>query len=131
MDGYTPASSPTTEMRAAQPPRRGTLELMSMAVVVGLILGSVVTGAALYKHGVRCTVSARQAGLSVLTDGRDSGTRTSEGDVELRLPPGRHTVALRGGGGAMLGEQQVEVASGQSCEMRFPRAGDEASGSTR
>jgi protein phosphatase len=127
MEGFTPAGTPTTELRQlVTPQRRTTVEMMAMAVVIGLILGSVVTGAALYKHGVRCTLNAQKAGLTVLTDGRDSGARTSEGNLSLRLQPGHHTVGLRAGAGPTVGEQQVEVAAGQSCELRF---GDDSSGS--
>jgi PPM family protein phosphatase len=126
-DGYTPLAPPTTQMRATQPlPRRSTAELMSMAVIVGLVLGSLVTGAALYKHGVRCTLSARQPGLTVVTDGHDSGARTAEGELHLRLAPGRHTVALRGGGGGIVAEQSVDVAAGEQCSLEF---GDEPSSS--
>jgi serine/threonine protein phosphatase PrpC len=130
MDGFAPALTPTTELRSGAAPRRTTVEMMAMAVIVGLILGSIVTGAALYKHGVRCTLNAQKAGLTVLTDGRDSGARTAEGNLSLRLTPGHHTVGLRAGAGPTVGEQQVEVSAGQSCELRF---GDEspASGSTR
>jgi hypothetical protein len=93
---------------------------MSMAVIIGLILGSVVTGAALYRHGVRCHVAARQSGLTVLTDGHDSGARTSDGQIDLRLPPGRHTVALRGGSGqGPLSERTIDVAPGEACEVSF------------
>jgi protein phosphatase len=125
-EGFTPAGTTASEARVlVVPQRRTTVEMMAMAVVVGLILGSVVTGAALYKHGVRCTLSAQKAGLTVLTDGRDSGARTSEAPLSLRLSPGRHTVGLRAGAGPTVGEQQIDVAAGQSCELRF---GDEASG---
>jgi protein phosphatase len=125
MDGFAAVDTlpiDRTEPRAlfaASPRRRPTLELMSMAIVIGLILGGLVTGLALYRHGVRCHVAAHQPGLTVVTDGRDSGARTSEGVVEVRLPPGRHTVALRGQGAASLGEQQVDVAAGQLCEVSF------------
>jgi protein phosphatase len=127
-DGFTPAATPVTELRHPHATRRSTAEMMSMAVIVGLILGSVITGAALYKHGVRCTLNAQKAGLIVVTDGHDSGARTSEGNLSLRLMPGRHTVALRVGGGPTVSEQQVEVASDRSCDLRF---GDEGSGSSR
>jgi hypothetical protein len=122
-DGFgPPTASPTTEHRIVQPavsPRRPTMELMSMAVIIGLILGSIVTGAALYRHGVRCRVQARTAGLTVLTDGHDSGARTSEGAVELRLPPGKHTVALRAAGSGSFGDREVQVEPGQACEVSF------------
>ena len=124
MDGFAAVDAlpVTTEHRALPPPapaRRPTLELMSMAVVIGLILGGLVTGLALYRHGVRCRVAAHQPGLAVVTDGHDSGARTSEGVVEVRLRPGRHTVALRGQGAAAVREQQVQVTAGQLCEVSF------------
>src|SRR6185312_1809971 len=124
-DGFTPASptNPTTEHRvvashqaSTHAARKPTMELMSMAVVVGLILGSIVTGAALYKHGVRCSVAARTPGLAVMFDGRDTGARTSNGAVELRLPPGRHVMSLRAQGAPPFGDRQVQVEAGQACE---------------
>jgi hypothetical protein len=92
---------------------------MSMAVVVGLILGGIVTGVALYRHGVHCQVAARQPGLAVLSDGRDTGARTGEGAIELRLPPGRHLMSLRAQGTAPFGEREVRAESGQLCEVSF------------
>jgi serine/threonine protein phosphatase PrpC len=119
----TPPPSPTGEQRIMHhaQPRRATAELMSMAIVVGLILGSMVTGAMLYRHGVRCRVDAHQSGLAVLTDGHDSGARTADGAVELRLSPGHHIVALRGGNGAMapFNARVVDVVSGEACEVSF------------
>ena len=102
-------------------PRRATAELMSMAVIVGLILGSLVTGALLYRRGVHCRVEAHQAGLAVLTDGHDSGARTSDGSIEMRLSPGRHIVTLRSRDGAMapFDARVVEAASGETCEVSF------------
>ena len=124
IDGFGPPSSssmPTSEHRVitAASSRRPTSELMSMAVIIGLILGAIVTGAALYRHGVRCRVAARQAGLTVMTDGHDSGARTGEGPVELRLPPGKHTLALRAQGGPAVGDRELEVTAGQSCDVSF------------
>jgi hypothetical protein len=81
-------------------------------------IGSVLTGAALYRHGVRCSVVAPQAGLVVLTDGRDSGARTCNGAAQLRLPPGRHLVSLAGGGG-LAQERPVEVVEGSTCAVSF------------
>jgi serine/threonine protein phosphatase PrpC len=130
-DGFgPPASSPTVEHRvvtlpssAAEAARKPTMELMSMAVVIGLILGSIVTGAALYRHGVRCRVAARQPGLAVLLDGRDTGVHTSaaagEGAIELRLPPGRHVMSLRAQGTPPFADREVQVERGQMCEVSF------------
>jgi hypothetical protein len=126
-DGFGPPTSlPTNEHRviashqaSTRAARKPTMELMSMAVVVGLILGSIVTGAALYRHGVRCHVSARAPGLAVMSDGRDTGARTSEGSVELRLPPGRHLMSLRAQGAPPVGEHEVQVEPGQTCEVSF------------
>jgi hypothetical protein len=56
----------------------------------------------------------------VLTDGHDSGARTGDGQIEMRLPPGRHTLAVRAGGTmAALGERTVEVQAGEACEVSF------------
>ena len=127
-DGFTPASptNPTTEHRvvashqaSTHAARKPTMELMSMAVVVGLILGSIVTGAALYRHGVRCHVASHVAGLAVMSDGHDTGARTQEGAIELRLPPGRHLLSLRAVGSPPLGEHEVQVEAGQACEVSF------------
>ncbi len=125
-DGFAPPSMPTTEHRVVASPsasahaaRKPTMELMSMAVVIGLILGSIVTGAALYRHGVRCRVAARQPGLAVLSDGHDTGARTSEGAVELRLPPGHHRMSLRAPGAPSFADREVQVESGQLCEVSF------------
>jgi hypothetical protein len=127
-DGFGPPamSLPTTEHRviasqtaSTHAARKPTMELMSMAVVVGLILGSIVTGAALYRHGVRCNVAARTPGLAVMSDGRDTGARTSEGSIELRLPPGRHVMSLRAQGSQPFGDREVQVESGQACEVSF------------
>jgi protein phosphatase len=107
------------EVEEEEPPARGTLELVAMAVVVGLIAGSFATGAALYKQAVTCRLEARTAGWSVLNDGRDTGLRTVEGEVELRLRPGRHTLALAGPG-APNGTQDVEVVRGAECAIQIP-----------
>ena len=93
-----------------------------MAVVIGLILGGIVTGAALYRHGVRCRVAARQPGLAVLADGRDTGARTGEGSIELRLPPGRHIMSLRARGAPPFADREVQVEPGQMCEVSFDGA---------
>ena len=125
-DGFAPPSSPTVEHRVIASPsasahaaRKPTMELMSMAVVIGLILGSIVTGAALYRHGVRCRVAARQAGLAVLSDGHDTGARTGDGAIELRLPPGKHVMSLRAQGTPPFADREVQVERGQMCEVSF------------
>jgi hypothetical protein len=126
-DGFgAPASAPTTEHRvvasssaSSHAARKPTMELMSMAVVIGLILGGIVTGAALYRHGVRCRVAARQPGLAVLWDGHDTGARTGEGAIELRLPPGHHVMSLRANGAPPIADRDVQVEPGQMCEVSF------------
>ncbi len=125
VDGFGPPSQlPTLEYRAIPAPpttsaRKPTVELMAMAVVIGLILGSIVTGAALYRHGVRCHVAARQPGLAVLSDGHDTGARTGEGTIELRLPPGKHVMSLRAQGTPPFADREVQVERGQMCEVSF------------
>ncbi|HEX8954055.1 MAG TPA: SpoIIE family protein phosphatase, partial [Polyangia bacterium] len=126
-DGFgASTTSPTVEHRVIASPsasshaaRKPTVELMSMAVVIGLILGSIVTGLALYRHGVRCRVAARQPGLAVLSDGHDTGARTGEGAIELRLPPGRHVMSLRAQGTPPFADREVQVERGQMCEVSF------------
>jgi hypothetical protein len=108
-------------------PRNPTLELVSMAIVFGLLVGSVITGVALYGSGVACLVRAPKEGLSVLADGRDTGVRTpispsGEGSatsiVRVRLKPGHHTLELRGVGAPEM-VKELEVASGSLCEASF------------
>jgi protein phosphatase len=101
--------------------RRSTTELVSMAVVVGLVIGSVATGAAIYRQAVPCRLAAATAGLAVLADGRDSGARTVEGTIQLRLRPGHHTLALRGPG-APAEVHEVEVTQGGECTLGFASA---------
>jgi protein phosphatase len=101
------------------PAERPTMELVSMAVVVGLIVGSLVTGAALYSQAVPCTVEA-PAGLAVMTDGRPAGVSTSEsGSAELRLRPGHHQLSLKGSG-APDEIQEVDVQKGAQCSFKIP-----------
>jgi protein phosphatase len=124
-----PATPPAEPPAAAQPPPqaqpapRATLELVSMAVVVGLIVGSLVTGAALYQQAVPCTVAAPAAGLQVVADGRSAGVSTVEtvsgGAAELRLRPGHHQLSLKGSG-APDEIQEVEVQKGSSCSFKIP-----------
>jgi protein phosphatase len=106
-------------LAAALPqPARPFAELVSMAVVLGLIIGGVVTGAALYTGGVPCQIESQVPGWSVVTDGRDTGARTVEGAVELRLKPGHHTFELRGQG-APAQSQEIDVVRGEACALRF------------
>ncbi|HEX4458656.1 MAG TPA: Stp1/IreP family PP2C-type Ser/Thr phosphatase, partial [Polyangia bacterium] len=122
-DDYgTPTALPTMEHRVQRlaEPRKPTAELMSMAVVVGLILGSIVTGAALYRHGVHCAIAApKLPGAVIVTDGRDSGARTGDNaPVELRLMPGHHTIGLRSGG-LTVAERSLDVLPNVSCDVSF------------
>jgi hypothetical protein len=123
----TPAAAPDSPTRPqthlAAPRSSPTAELISMAVIVGLVLGSLLTGMVIYKSGVVCRVAAPQSGLSVLSDGRDTGIRThaqSEegGSVQVRLRPGRHVLQLRGQG-APDQVREVEVQRGALCEASF------------
>ena len=91
-----------------------------MAVVVGLILGSIVTGAALYRHGVRCRVAARQPGLAVLSDGHDTGARTSEGADRAAPAAGApRDVAARAGQRRRSPIARCRSSAGQLCEVSF------------
>jgi protein phosphatase len=109
--------------QAVEVKQRPTLELVSMAVVVGLIVGSLVTGAALYQQAVPCTVEAPAAGLLVVADGRSAGVSTVEagsgGAAELRLRPGHHQLSLKGSG-APDEIQEVEVQKGGTCSFKIP-----------
>jgi protein phosphatase len=115
-----PGIEPARYSEPPQPRRRRSpaVELASMAVVCGLLLGSVLSGAVLYQRGVVCRLDAQAAGLAVLADGRDSGVRTSEGTVTLRLQPGHHTVTLSGQAAPEV-SRDVDVASGAACEIDF------------
>jgi protein phosphatase len=114
---------PAPEPAPPAPPPRATLELVSMAVVVGLIVGSLVTGAALYQQSVPCRLEAPAAGLMVIADGRSAGVSTvesgSSGAAELRLRPGHHQLSLKGAG-APDEIQEVEVQKGATCSFRIP-----------
>ena len=128
LDVGSPTFVEAPAARRPAPPRNATVELVSMAVVFGLVLGSVLTGAVLYKNGVPCRVQAPKEGLSVISDGRDTGVRTpmaaspsDEGArtwVRLRLKPGHHTLQLRGAG-APEAARDIEVVSGALCEASF------------
>ena len=129
--GVEPVTRPPE--RAPSPPGASSMELFSMCAIVGLVVGSLVFGSALYRRAVPCEVRATRAGMVVTADGRDSGARTVEGSVALRLRPGRHSVGLalpRSTSAAEAGEsvvphQDVEVAEGQACVVSFdqPTAG--------
>ena len=98
-----------------------------MCAIIGLVVGSLVFGSALYRRAVPCEVRASRAGMVVTADGRDSGARTVEGSVALRLRPGRHSVGLSlprrtsaaESGESLVPHQDVEVAEGQACVVSF------------
>jgi protein phosphatase len=107
-----------------------TLELISMAVVFGLLLGSVMTGAVIYKHGVSCRVAARLPGLTVVSDGHDTGVRlpAAPGEdgathVKMRLRPGHHRVTLRGQGAPEDG-REIDVSRVSACEIDFTQVSE-------
>ena len=91
-----------------------------MAVVFGLVLGSVMTGAVIYRNGVSCQVEARSPGLSLLADGRDTGIahaafgRRRPVVVKVRLRPGRHTLSL-----PRCRTLRLQVARGAVCQASF------------
>ena len=133
------ASEPDEVVEHLPPPPRAavpavsSMELFSMCAIVGLVAGSLVFGSALYKRAVPCEVHATRAGMVVTADGRDSGARTIEGTVALRLRPGHHSVGLalpkrsaaQGVGEPAVPHQDVDVARGQACVVSFdePTAG--------
>jgi serine/threonine protein phosphatase PrpC len=130
--GESPAAEPLVPpapAQATQPQgaRRATLELVSMAVVVGLIAGSLATGMALYQQAVPCTLEAPTAGLQVVADGRSAGVSTVDGTgqnggvAELRLRPGHHQLSLQGQG-APDEIQEVDVQKGGACNFKIPSA---------
>jgi len=101
------------------PPRTSIGQLVAVASVLGVLLGSVLTGLVLYSGGVRCEVTAWRAGLAVLADGRDTGLRSvdSASSLHLRLAPGHHTMALKGGGTDLVRELEVDKA--EVCAVDF------------
>ncbi|MEO6951358.1 MAG: Stp1/IreP family PP2C-type Ser/Thr phosphatase [Polyangia bacterium] len=133
------APEPVVVVEHLPPPARSagpaisSMELFSMCAIVGLIAGSLVFGSALYKRAVPCEVRATRAGMVVTADGRDSGARTIEGSVALRLRPGRHSLGLAlpkrttapGVGEPVVPHQDIEVTQGQACVVSFdePTAG--------
>jgi hypothetical protein len=117
-----------------------SLELFSMAVVLGLIAGSIFVGFGMFRRAVTCSVVASEPGLVLMTDGRDSGMRTGpNGKSQLRLVPGRHSVRLAGrpdappvarpleAVDAALADQSVEVRAGEACVIRFEARAAEGS----
>jgi protein phosphatase len=134
-----PPVPPTQQNAAAQPDQAppsapaNPVELFSMATVLALLVGSIVVGWAIYHRAVPCRVHATRAGLSVTADGRDTGARTVEGEVGVRLRPGRHLVGLAAPRhGIELAQQEVEVRTGEACVVRFddPAAAADAVEST-
>ncbi len=105
--------------------RVSSVELFSMAVILGLIAGSVLVGLGIFRRAVPCRFVASDPGLILVTDGRDSGARTgAEGEGHVRLSPGRHRVSLasmRGAGplASGEGEQYVDVRAGEACLIEF------------
>jgi serine/threonine protein phosphatase PrpC len=103
-----PASDPGLPSRAG----RGRL---SLALVLGLLLGSLAIGMAVYRPSVPCSIRARP-GFRLLTDGRDSGMRTVEGSTSVRLPPGHHRISLAGKG-APTESYDLEVSRDRACVL--------------
>jgi protein phosphatase len=112
------ASSKSESVDPLSPTARPTHELVSMSVIAGVIMASVVAGSVVYGRGVTCRVEAREAGLAVFADGVDTGARTLDGTLELRLPPGRHRLALAGPGAPPEGHE-LDVVEGGSCAVSF------------
>jgi serine/threonine protein phosphatase PrpC len=147
-EGFEPVDPPTASLHAVhvppelvthpepttpQSPPLRPVELFSMATIIGLMIGSILVGWAMYQRAVPCRVRAARAGLVVLADGRDSGARTVEGEVGLRLRPGHHRIGLvaaRRGAESTSGSKEIDVHAGDACFVEFEEAkatrGDEA-----
>ena len=113
---------------APRPPVR-PVQLFSMATIIGLMIGSVLVGWAIYARAVPCRVRATRGGLVVLADGRDSGARTIEGEVPLRLHPGHHRIGLaapRRAADLVQAQKDVDVRSGEACVVQFDDDGSAA-----
>jgi protein phosphatase len=93
---------------------------LSLMFLLFLGVGGIVAAKELRRAGsvVRCRIVAAPE-LSVRIDGRDVGLRTrGRAGLELKLPPGRHRVGLRGEG-APPDERAVEVKAGEACQVVF------------
>lgn len=96
---------------AQRAPRIDPAQLFfSSMLLLALALGTLVVASLLYRDApaVTCTLEATSPGLAIHVDGRDVGARTRAGETSLRLPPGRHRIALRGRG-APAAEQIIEA----------------------
>jgi protein phosphatase len=121
-----PMPSPTrNDLRVVprRPKRNPMLELISMAVVAGLLLGGLLTAAAVYRGRVPCVIESPVAGFAIVVDGQDTGRLTTSGALPLRLRPGRHTLELRGatssGVAAPADPIEVDVARDRMCTLDF------------
>jgi hypothetical protein len=119
---------PRPEVRGASPPQWSgrsrrvdpARTFFSLMLLLALALGGLVVALQLRRHGgTACTVRGAP-GLAIRVDGRDVGVRTrgAASGVALRLPPGRHRVALRQTGG---GDQvrTVDVTGPADCHITF------------
>ncbi len=115
------ADEPPPIDRTSQPhPALRAVEILSMAVIAGLVAGAIAVGTTLYDKAETCQVHATRAGLTIVVDGRDSGVRTTEGNVALRLPPGHHRVGVtKALAGEADGARDVSVVVGEACAMSF------------
>ena len=102
------------------------VEVLSMAVIVGLVAGSIAVGSSMYDRAEACQVHAGRAGMVVMVDGHDSGVRSLEGTVPLRLRAGHHRVWLANERAAASGvdpegaaPMSIDVVVGQACVVTF------------
>jgi serine/threonine protein phosphatase PrpC len=122
-----PAPAETTAVespgpRTTQPIERPVAQaelFFSSMLLLALALGGVIVASLLFRAApaIECTVSAAAPGLSVRVDGRDTGARTRDGEIAVKLPPGRHRVGLRGPGAPVY--ERVVEADEAGCAARF------------
>ncbi len=93
----------------------------SSMVLLALGIGGFVISALLMRTSpqVACLLATPAPGLSIRVDGRDVGARTRAGTTPLRLPPGRHRLALRGHGAPAYDRVVEAASSGGACSARF------------
>jgi protein phosphatase len=112
-------ADPASWSAPAAAPRLSTMQLVSIAVVSGLVAGALMTGAMLYRTGVACQVDAPNPGWTILVDGRDSGGRVPDvGPARVRMRAGRHVVSIKGPARPAR-SQTLEVAAGRACSVVF------------
>ncbi len=118
----TYATFDSTGYETPPAPGPSTAQLISIAVIVGLVLGAFMTGIALYKTGVVCEVLAPMPGARVWSDGKETGGQMSAlGTARIRLRPGKHTLEIKAGEHASAAKE-VDVPKSGQCQLTIVEA---------